>query len=108
MVCSFRMQTTMKNINSYRKFKRNDKEPNPDGDYILYWMQINRRLHYNYALEYAVALANKHDKPLLIYESLMVNYPWASDRFHAFLLEGMKEHLDELKDTEITHYCYAE
>ncbi|HBQ59899.1 MAG TPA: hypothetical protein DD671_09825, partial [Balneolaceae bacterium] len=98
----------MKNINSYRKFKRNDNEANPDGDYILYWMQINRRTQYNYALEYAVALANKHDKPLLIYESVMVNYPWASDRFHSFLLEGMKEHLDELKDSDVSHYCYAE
>ena len=102
------MQTTMKNINSLRKFKRNDKDPNLEGDYILYWMQINRRTQYNYALEYAVALANKYDKPLLIYESVMVNYPWASDRFHAFLLEGMKEHLDKLKETGVNHYCYAE
>ncbi|WP_290876358.1 hypothetical protein [Gracilimonas sp.] len=98
----------MKNINSYRKFKRNDKEVNPDGGYVLYWMQINRRLQYNYALEYAVALANKYEKPLLIYESVVANYPWVCDRFHAFLLEGMKEHLDELSDTKINHYCYTE
>ena len=46
----------MKNINSHRKFVRNKKEVNTDGDYILYWMQVNRRFQYNYALEYAVAL----------------------------------------------------
>lgn len=98
----------MKNINSHRKFNRNDHEVNPDGEYVLYWMQINRRLQYNYALEYAVALANKYEKPLLIYESVVANYPWVCDRFHAFLLEGMKEHLDELKGTEVSHYCYTE
>lgn len=98
----------MKNINSYRKFKQNDKEINPDGEYILYWMQIHRRLHYNFALEYAVALANKYNKPLLIYESIIADYPWVCDRFHAFLLEGMKEHLDELKNTPVNYYCYTE
>ena len=33
-------------------------------------MQINKRFEYNFALEYAVAWANKLNKPLLIYEDL--------------------------------------
>ena len=102
------MQTTMKNINSYRKFSRNDKEPNPKGEYVLYWMQINRRFQYNYALEYAVALANKFDKPLLIYEGLNANYPWASDRIHAFMMQGMKENLDHAKERGLNFYSYLE
>ena len=84
----------VKNINSYRKFVRNKADWNRDGEYVVYWMQANRRLEYNYALEYAVAIANTLQKPLLIYEGLNVDYPWACDRFHHFILEGMREHRD--------------
>ena len=84
----------VKNINSYRKFVRNKADWNRDGEYVVYWMQANRRLEYNYALEYAVAVANTLQKPLLIYEGLNVDYPWACDRFHHFILEGMREHRD--------------
>jgi deoxyribodipyrimidine photo-lyase len=87
-------QENVKNINSYRKFVRNHKQWNTEGSYVMYWMQANRRIEYNYALEYAVAVANHLQKPLLIYEGLNVNYPWACDRFHHFILEGMKEHRD--------------
>ena len=98
----------MKNINSYRKFERNTKEPNQDGEYVLYWMQINRRLEYNYALEYAVAWANKLQKPLLIYEGLNIDYPWACDRFHTFIMEGMKENLDMAATAGVNFYSYLE
>ncbi|MGM0546758.1 MAG: hypothetical protein ACQEST_08550 [Bacteroidota bacterium] len=98
----------MKNINSDRVFKRNDKDPNPDGDYVLYWMQINRRLRYNYALEYAVGWANKLGKPLLIYEGLICDYPWASDRFHHFLMEGMEENLQIARENNLNYHSYVE
>lgn len=81
----------MKNVNSYRVFPKNDHEPNTEGDYIVYWMQSAHRLQYNYALEYAVGWANKLGKPLLLYEELKNDYPWASDRIHQFYLEGMQE-----------------
>lgn len=98
----------MKNINSYRKFSRNDKEPDSSKEYVLYWMQTNRRFQYNYALEYAIAWANKLGKPLLIYEGLNVDYPWASDRFHTFMMEGMKENLEEASKLGINFYSYLE
>ncbi len=98
----------MKNINSKRVFKRNGKEPNQQGDYVLYWMQTNRRFQYNYALEYAVGWANKLDKPLLIYEGLSCDYPWASDRFHYFIMEGMAENLDYARTNDLNYYCYLE
>lgn len=98
----------MKNINSYRRFSRNDKEPNNDAEYILYWMQVNRRFEYNYALEYAVAWANKLDKPLLIYEGLSVEYPWACDRFHTYIMEGMRENLDFAKANSLNFFSYIE
>lgn len=82
----------MQNINSKRVFKRNDHQLDDEGDFVLYWMQTNHRLQYNYALEYAAGWANKLGKPLLIYEELKCDYRWASERIHTFYLEGMAEH----------------
>lgn len=98
----------IQNINSHRIFKKNNNEPNTDGDYVLYWMQINRRFQYNYALEYAVAWANKLGKPLLIYEGISIEYQWASDRFHAFLMEGMQENLSFSREKNLNYYSFIE
>ncbi len=98
----------MQNINAYRKFSLNNKQPNKEGDYVLYWMQVNRRFQYNYALEYAVAWANKLNKPLLIYEGLSIEYPWACDRFHAFIMQGMEENLEFAKANTLNYYSFVE
>src|SRR5699024_1441202 len=84
----------MGTMNSKRVFRRNNKEPNSSGHYVLYWMQTNHRLQYNYALEYAVGWANKLGKPLLIYEELTCDYHWACDRIHTFYLQAMAEHVE--------------
>jgi deoxyribodipyrimidine photo-lyase len=98
----------MKNINSYRVLKRNKNEPDPDGEYVLYWMQINRRFHYNFALEYAVAWANKLDKPLLILEAFSCDYPWATSRSHIFMMQGMREHLDYAARENLSYVSFVE
>ncbi|MGF1670996.1 MAG: hypothetical protein ACFCU6_11140 [Balneolaceae bacterium] len=98
----------MNNINSYRVFKRNRNKPDPDGEYVLYWMQINRRFHYNFALEYAVAWANKLDKPLLILEAFSCDYPWATSRSHTFMMQGMKEHLDYATRQKLNYISFVE
>ena len=98
----------MKNFNSSRVFSNNDKPVNPDGAYVLYWMSINRRLNYNFALEYAVAWANKLDKPLLIYEGLSCDIPWASDRFHKFLIEGMVESVEFCEKNGFNNFSFVE
>src|SRR5215813_2838075 len=59
--------------------------------YVLYWMQMNRRVDSNHALAYAAQLANDHDMPLVVYEGLTCSYPHANDRFHTFLLEGVPD-----------------
>ncbi|MDG5767348.1 hypothetical protein QA596_07725 [Balneolales bacterium ANBcel1] len=92
----------MENINSLRKRVRVDCEPGKG--YVLYWMQIHRRLHYNYALEYAVAWANKLKRPLVILEGVAADYPWATARTTTFLLQGMAEHLQRLHDSESVTY----
>lgn len=98
----------MRSINSYRVFKQNKREPNPDGEYVLYWMQINRRFQYNYALEYAVGRANKLGKPLLILEAFSCDYPWATDRSHTFMMQGMKEHLEYAREKNLNYISFVE
>src|ERR1700722_274382 len=60
-------------------------------DYVLYWSQMNRRANSNQALSFAVELANQLDLPVIYYEGLTCSYPYASDRFHRFILEGVAE-----------------
>jgi deoxyribodipyrimidine photo-lyase len=98
----------MKNFNSSRVFFNNKKPVNQEGEYVLYWMSINRRLSYNFALEYAVAWANKLDKPLLIYEGLSCDIPWASDRFHQFLIEGMVECVEFCGENGFNNFSFVE
>ncbi|MGN6183992.1 MAG: deoxyribodipyrimidine photo-lyase [Thermoanaerobaculia bacterium] len=64
---------------------------NPRGRYILYWAQFARRLRNNLALEYAIECANDAKLPLVVYESLRPDYPFANDRIHAFVLEGVRQ-----------------
>lgn len=58
---------------------------------MVYWPQIARRPTDNGGLSYAIAEANRRGLPVLVYESLNVDYPYASDRFHLFVLEGARD-----------------
>lgn len=62
-----------------------------DAEYVLYWAQANRRVDSNYAFSFAAQLANQQSLPLLVYEGLTCSHPWANDRFHTFILEGVVE-----------------
>src|ERR1044071_1951224 len=52
-------------------------------------MQMYKRKSHNYALNFAVQMANEHGLPLVVYEGLKFYYPWANDRIHTFILEGV-------------------
>lgn len=81
---------------------------NSDGDYVLYWMIANRRVHSNFSFQRAVELAQKLDKPLIVFEALRINYRWASDRIHRFILQGMAQQRKNFADSAVTYYCYVE
>ncbi len=98
----------MQNINESRVFIGNDRDLNPDGEYVLYWMQSNRRFQYNFALEYAVEQANELNRPLLILEAFSCDYPWATDRSHTFMMQGMKENLDFAKKHQLNYTSFVE
>jgi len=66
-------------------------DPDPDGRYVLYWMQQSVRTELNHALEYAIHRANELELPLLVGFGLMDDYPEANARHYAFLLEGLAD-----------------
>ena len=74
--------------------------------YVLYWAQMNRRAQGNHALAHAISLANEHDLPVLFYEGVTCSYPFASDRFHSFLLEGVPDTERELEKRGIGYLFY--
>ncbi|ROQ90154.1 cryptochrome/DNA photolyase family protein [Desulfosoma caldarium] len=86
----------------------NSQAVNPQGAFVLYWMTAYRRLSWNFALDRAVQWALELKKPLLILEALRLDYPWASDRFHAFVLQGMRENEALCRATPATYYAYVE
>ena len=86
----------------------NDTPIRSDGSYILYWMVSNRRTKWNFALQRASLLSKKLNKPLLIFEALRADYPWASERFHRFILDGMKDNSISCRKAGITYYPYVE
>jgi len=85
-----------------------DHPPRSAGRYVLYWMQQQRRLHHNHALQHAVYRARQHGVALLVYEALRVDYPHASDRHHHFACQAMLEHRDELYEREVGYFPYVE
>ena len=98
----------MGTFNDNRVRQLNDHRVNHDGDYVLYWCQMFRRLNHNHALDYAISMATELKKPLVVFEGLKLNYPWASARFHQFVLEGMQENLRTAKDAKLNYWPFVE
>jgi deoxyribodipyrimidine photo-lyase len=91
------------------RVERCDEKPiRAEGDFVLYWMTAFRRTHWNFALDHAITRASELKKPLVILEALRCDYPWASDRMHRFVLEGMAEKARELEGAGIQYYPYVE
>lgn len=67
----------------------NDAPIDEGKDFVLLWLQGQRRLQQNLAAAHALRRANELEKPLRVYEGLRADYPHASERFHRFLLEGV-------------------
>jgi len=81
----------------------NDAGIRRGADYVLYWCQIARRPRDNLALEIAIEHADALGLPCLFYEGLRPDYPYASDRFHTFVLEGARDTARALRARGIAH-----
>jgi deoxyribodipyrimidine photo-lyase len=80
----------------------------PGKDFVLYWMIANRRARWNFSLERAVAWARELMKPLVVLEALRCDYPWASDRLHRFIIDGMRDNAANFAQTDVCYYPYVE
>lgn len=76
---------------SLRATPANGKRTQPDGDFVLYWMQSTQRLDENWALRYATLEADRLGRPLLIHHEPDPAAPHACDRFHLFILQGARD-----------------
>jgi deoxyribodipyrimidine photolyase len=90
-------------VTQLNQFKLNTK-----GRYVLYWMQMFKRASHNYALNFAIQMANEHQLPLVVYEGLKFYYPWANDRIHTFILEGVVEKQAEFSERGIRYIFYLQ
>jgi len=95
-------------FNDTRVRPANDRSVNTAGDYILYWMQANRRLDHNLALDHAIAEGRRLGRPLVVYEGLRLRYPWASERLHRFVLEGMRANATAARRAGLTYWPWVE
>lgn len=83
-----------------------DVPPRQPAGYVLYWMHTARRSSWNFALDRAVAWANALALPLLVLETLASDEPWACDRFHRFVLDGMRDNQQSFDACGIAYYPF--
>jgi len=88
--------------------KTNDAAIGVNGEYVLYWMIAFRRSGWNFSLDRAIEWARELNKPLVVMEALRSGYPWASDRLHGFIMQGMAENARAFKKSPILYYPYVE
>lgn len=98
----------MKGFPELRVRACNDGKIDPAGDFVLYWMIANRRPRWNFSLERAAGWARELAKPLVILEALRCDYPWASDRLHRFIIDGMRENALQFAKTDAFYFPYVE
>lgn len=78
------------------------------GEFVLYWIQTTMRSGDNPALNFAAERANELGVPLVAYQGLRPDYPWASDRFHTFVLESAIDMAADFADRGIPYGFHLE
>jgi deoxyribodipyrimidine photo-lyase len=95
-------------VPSLRVRTANDRPVASRGRWILYWMTAQRRRRANFGLQRAVELARELDRPVVVLEALRCGYRWASDRLHAFVLQGMAQNRADFAGTAVCYHPYVE
>ena len=95
-------------VPSLRLRSANHAPERPERAFVLYWCIGARRATHNVALDHALHEARRLARPLLVLEPLRVDYPWASARLHAFVLQGMADNARAFEDAGIAYYPYVE
>jgi deoxyribodipyrimidine photo-lyase len=85
-----------------------NEAPVAAGRHVVYWMIAARRPGWNFGLERALEWARTLELPLLVLEPLRVAYPWASDRLHRFVLDGMAHQARVFARHGVAYWPYVE
>ena len=74
-----------------RVLVRRGGPPRPGAKCIVYWMQRAIRIFDNPALDVAIDLANALALPVVVYFSIIPNYPHANLRHYHFLHQALSD-----------------
>lgn len=91
-------------VDASRVFVARGGEPRDGRDFVLYWCTVQHRAEHNHALGVAIALADHLELPVVCYQALRPDYPYASDRLHAAILEGLPDLTAGLAKLGIPHW----
>lgn len=86
----------------------NQRPPRGDASFVVYWMNAYRRTHANFALQRALEWCGKLGLPLLILETLGCRARWSCDRFHKFVIEGMRDNAARCHEQRVAYHPYIE
>lgn len=80
--------------------------PLREGEYVLYWMTSARRTGWSFALDRATELARQLKKPLVVFEALDAQAPWASERIFRFMIDGMQANAAHFRSRGVCAWPY--
>lgn len=102
------MKNLISEVPAGRVRATNDRPVRRDAKYVLYWMTAYRRTRSNFALQRAADWARHLRLPLVVLSALRLDYRWASDRTHSFILDSMDDVAANLANRDAVHFGYAE
>ena len=73
------------------RIQRLHEAPIPESGYVLYWIQQQQRLQYNFALQHALHQCREYGCGLVIVEDLLCEQRWNGMRHFEFAMSGMAE-----------------
>ena len=86
----------------------NDRPLRSDRKWVVYWMVASRRTGWNFALDRAAEHSRNLGLPLIILEALRCDYPWASERLHRFVIQGMVDNRKAIEGTPAVYFPFVE
>ena len=84
--------------NQPRVLVRRSSAPRPDGKCVVYWMQRAMRILDNPALDIAIDVGNLLGLPVVVYFSVIPNYPNANLRAYHFLAQGLRDVAEDAEE----------
>ncbi len=80
---------------------KNLKKGRPANGWVLYWMSRDQRVHDNWALSYAIEVAENDDRPVLVVFNLVDKFLGSTWRQYDFLIKGLRKVESELAAVNI-------